>query len=82
MYGLDAINFGWYVMFSTFFSFFFFFLGLQKPQVAGSVGPYGACQHDASEYHGNYVDSMSIQVSKKQQVKSSIWWCDIFSITC
>lgn len=27
--------------------------------VAGSVGPYGACQHDASEYHGRYVDGMS-----------------------
>ena len=27
--------------------------------VAGSVGPYGACQHDGSEYHGNYVDHMS-----------------------
>jgi len=29
--------------------------------VAGSVGPYGASQHDGSEYTGNYVDSMSIQ---------------------
>ena len=29
------------------------------PLVAGSVGPYGACQHDGSEYHGNYVDHMT-----------------------
>ena len=29
------------------------------PLIAGSVGPYGACQHDGSEYHGNYVDHMS-----------------------
>ena len=29
------------------------------PIVAGSVGPYGACQHDGSEYHGNYVDHMT-----------------------
>ncbi|XP_072040901.1 uncharacterized protein [Amphiura filiformis] len=35
--------------------------GIEKPQVSGSVGPYGACQHDASEYHGKYVDSMSFQ---------------------
>lgn len=29
--------------------------------VAGSVGPYGACQHDWSEYSGNYVDNMTIK---------------------
>ncbi|ESP04366.1 hypothetical protein LOTGIDRAFT_170870 [Lottia gigantea] len=28
--------------------------------VAGSVGPYGACLHDGSEYSGNYVDAMSL----------------------
>ena len=33
------------------------------PLVAGSVGPYGACQSDASEYHGDYVDSMSLEVA-------------------
>lgn len=27
--------------------------------VAGSVGPYGACQADMSEYHGKYVNDMS-----------------------
>ena len=30
--------------------------------VAGSVGPYGACQQDGSEYTGKYVDNMTIQV--------------------
>ena len=25
-----------------------------KPLVAASLGPYGACLHDGSEYHGNY----------------------------
>lgn len=29
------------------------------PLIAGSIGPYGACQHDGSEYHGNYVDHMT-----------------------
>lgn len=33
--------------------------GRVVPIVAGSVGPYGACQHDGSEYHGNYVDHMT-----------------------
>jgi homocysteine S-methyltransferase len=28
--------------------------GRQRPLVAASVGPYGACLHDGSEYHGNY----------------------------
>ena len=33
------------------------------PLIAGSVGPYGAYNSpDAAEYHGNYVDSMSIEV--------------------
>jgi len=31
--------------------------------VIGSIGPYGACQADLSEYSGDYVDSMSIEVS-------------------
>lgn len=34
--------------------------------VAGSVGPYGACQHDGSEYTGKYVDNMTIQVLGKE----------------
>ncbi|XP_073255555.1 homocysteine S-methyltransferase-like isoform X2 [Porites lutea] len=33
----------------------------EKLLVAGSVGPYGACLHDRSEYTGDYVDSMTIQ---------------------
>ena len=28
--------------------------GREKPLVAASIGPYGACLHDGSEYHGNY----------------------------
>jgi len=30
-----------------------------KPLVAVSVGPFGACLHDGSEYHGNYSSSWS-----------------------
>ncbi len=29
--------------------------GRLKPLVAASVGPFGACLHDGSEYHGNYA---------------------------
>ncbi|XP_068733248.1 homocysteine S-methyltransferase YbgG-like isoform X2 [Montipora capricornis] len=29
--------------------------------IAGSVGPYGACQHDMSEYTGKYVNKMSLK---------------------
>ena len=28
--------------------------GRLSPLVAASIGPYGACLHDGSEYHGNY----------------------------
>lgn len=28
--------------------------GRIRPLVAASIGPYGACLHDGSEYHGNY----------------------------
>jgi homocysteine S-methyltransferase len=28
--------------------------GRLRPLVAASIGPYGACLHDGSEYHGNY----------------------------
>jgi len=28
--------------------------GRLQPLVAASIGPYGACLHDGSEYHGNY----------------------------
>ncbi|XP_057375380.1 homocysteine S-methyltransferase YbgG-like [Daphnia carinata] len=33
--------------------------GKIEPKVAGSIGPYGACQADLSEYTGAYVDCMS-----------------------
>lgn len=33
--------------------------GKTEPKVAGSIGPYGACQADMSEYTGAYVDCMS-----------------------
>jgi homocysteine S-methyltransferase len=29
--------------------------GRLRPLVAASLGPYGACLHDGSEYHGNYA---------------------------
>jgi homocysteine S-methyltransferase len=29
--------------------------GRLRPLVAASIGPYGACLHDGSEYHGDYV---------------------------
>ena len=35
---------------------------MPPPLIAGSVGPYGACQHDRSEYTGTYVDHMTEQV--------------------
>ena len=38
----------------------------RKMLVAGSVGPYGACQHDGSEYTGKYVENMTIQVLGKE----------------
>lgn len=31
--------------------------GRMKPLVAASMGPFGACLHDGSEYHGNYTAS-------------------------
>jgi homocysteine S-methyltransferase len=31
--------------------------GRLKPLVAASMGPFGACLHDGSEYHGNYSAS-------------------------
>lgn len=35
--------------------------GAEKPLVAGSCGPYGACLHDKSEYTGAYEKSISRQ---------------------
>jgi homocysteine S-methyltransferase len=38
----------------TFWSDFRNHRGRIRPLVAASIGPYGACLHDGSEYHGNY----------------------------
>jgi len=36
-------------------------LGRLRPLVAASIGPYGACLADGSEYHGNYdLDKMAL----------------------
>lgn len=34
----------------------------ENPLIAGSIGPYGACLHDASEYTGKYCSSVSEKV--------------------
>ncbi|XP_060573759.1 uncharacterized protein LOC132731578 isoform X2 [Ruditapes philippinarum] len=39
--------------------------GEKEGQVAGSIGPYGACLHDGSEYTGKYMDTVSIQEIQK-----------------
>ena len=44
-------------------AFFMFTADRVKPLVVGSLGPYGACQADCSEYSGEYVDNMSVEVS-------------------
>ncbi|XP_033362499.1 homocysteine S-methyltransferase YbgG-like [Bombus vosnesenskii] len=33
-----------------------------NPLIAGSVGPYGACLHDASEYTGKYCSTVSEEI--------------------
>ena len=33
--------------------------------VAASVGPYGACLHDGSEYTGSYIDKVSAEELEK-----------------
>ena len=42
------------------------FLAFQEvsPLVAASVGPYGACLHDGSEYTGNYVNTVPRETLK------------------
>ena len=37
----------------------------RKSLVAGSVGPYGACLHDGSEYTGSYINSVSVEELKE-----------------
>ncbi|XP_038050676.1 homocysteine S-methyltransferase YbgG-like [Patiria miniata] len=39
--------------------------GRQKPIVAGSLGPYGASQHDSSEYSGVYADTKTKEELKE-----------------
>ncbi|XP_053984018.1 uncharacterized protein LOC128879152 [Hylaeus volcanicus] len=34
----------------------------ENPLIAGSIGPYGACLHDASEYTGKYCSSVSEKI--------------------
>ncbi|XP_046676838.1 homocysteine S-methyltransferase-like isoform X1 [Homalodisca vitripennis] len=33
----------------------------QQVMIAGSVGPYGACLHDGSEYRGEYIEDVTAQ---------------------
>ncbi len=44
-------------------------MNIQKQQlflanvlIAGSIGPYGACQNDGSEFTGSYTENFSTQV--------------------
>ena len=39
--------------------------GADSPLIAGSVGAYGACLHDSSEYTGEYVDHVSREEMKE-----------------
>ena len=40
----------------------FYFLDRCKPLAVASLGPYGACLLDGSEYKGDYVDNIPISV--------------------
>jgi homocysteine S-methyltransferase len=40
-------------------------LGRLRPLVAGSIGPYGACLCDGSEYTGNYIGRVPLEVIKE-----------------
>lgn len=41
--------------------------GLPKhiPQIAGSIGPYGAYLHDGSEYDGNYIERTPVRIMRE-----------------
>jgi len=41
-------------------------------KIAGSVGPYGACQGDGSEYTGSYVNNSMTRESLKEWHKDRI----------
>ncbi|XP_046853710.1 homocysteine S-methyltransferase YbgG-like [Xenia sp. Carnegie-2017] len=36
----------------------------QQTLIGGSIGPYGACLCDRSEYHGNYIDTINLEELK------------------
>jgi len=43
--------------------------GRLRPLVAVSLGPYGACLHDGSEYHGNYAaDSATVREFHRERI--------------
>lgn len=42
-----------------------FFPDQLRPLIVGSVGPYGASLHDASEYTGSYADTTSKQTMRQ-----------------
>ncbi|KAH8374482.1 uncharacterized protein LOC110176874 [Drosophila serrata] len=44
------------------------------PLVLGSIGPYGACLHDGSEYSGNYANRVT-KDELKEWHKTRIWSC-------
>ena len=52
--------------------------------VAGSIGPYGACQGDGSEYTGDYVDTVSAKELERwhfQRIKRlMIAGVDLFAV--
>ena len=35
-----------------------------QPLIAGSVGPFAVSFFNASEYHGNYVEEVSVEVNR------------------
>jgi homocysteine S-methyltransferase len=38
---------------------------VSTPLIIGSIGPYGACLHDGSEYSGNYADTTSVETLRE-----------------
>jgi len=40
--------------------------------VAGSIGPYGACLGDMSEFSGSYIGSVTKQVNGEVQQPSGV----------
>ena len=52
-----------------------FFYCCQDVLIAGSIGSYGACLCNMSEYSGNFVEKLSVKVCKDN------WGTSIFSIS-